>query len=619
MKALEAALARFQAGDREGAAARLAAALAKDPRGAAELVSRAARALRAAARRGPAEALQAARALRDLGRTREALLACRRAEGAEARALRAQLEADRGRLEAAQGRPRRALASLEAALSARPLDPGLLLEAAALHERLGDPLSALRLVRRAGKRPELLERRAQLEASLGLRAAALKTLARARGPSAALRRAELRAAGGDYEGARAELRGLAEPEALRAAARLELWAGRAAAAAGLARRAGDEGLLGAALALDGRLKEARPLLDRAVRARPEDADALIWRGEVLRRLGRRAAAQRDLRRACLLAVNPLGAALNLRLMDPEEPLAEAMTEQAERFAALARRRGSPAARRLPPGPPRGPALEVLLAELGGNRSRTPTLAARGRLVAFRYESGKEPLLALQARVRFGDWRGALRALAGISRRRPRDGQALTHRAELLLWLGRYAEARRLFLRARRVSPTLRWVKFGLCACALLEGDLASARRHVESAVQDKGLPFSQWVWNGEVLRRLGRHAEAAAEFRKAVRLYPFRVSAWVNLALAEGARGRRAEARRLFERLRRGAYSLVYDAAAAEGLDLEELDRPLSEREVERVLERALALMRGNRSSWLPTYVPPGGELRPVGWTGTPA
>jgi len=82
---------------------------------------------------------------------------------------------------------------------------------------------------------------------------------------------------------------------------------------------------------------------------------------------------------------------------------------------------------------------------------------------------------------------------------------------------------------------------------------------------------------------------------------PRRLSAWVNLALVEDARGQPERARAHFEAIEDAAPALLSDARREAGRGADRV----------ALLERCLTMMRGNRSSSTITYFS-GGELRLV-------
>jgi tetratricopeptide (TPR) repeat protein len=124
-----------------------------------------------------------------------------------------------------------------------------------------------------------------------------------------------------------------------------------------------------------------------------------------------------------------------------------------------------------------------------------------------------------------------------------------------------------------------------------------------------------YVYRGEAKRKLGLIDEAIPELEAALRWHPARASATINLALAYAAAGRISEFEPLWRRLRdEQASGLLSDAAHELGVVIfgdasDPADAP--EHAVKlAVLERALAMLGGNRSSGLLTYQTARGQLR---------
>jgi len=101
-----------------------------------------------------------------------------------------------------------------------------------------------------------------------------------------------------------------------------------------------------------------------------------------------------------------------------------------------------------------------------------------------------------------------------------DATARYFRADCLLRLQRWAEARDAFEDAREGQDHNPWVFYGLSRVAASEGDLREALRHTERAAE---LGPSEWEiagWTGTVLRRKGRPADALVWHDRALELAP---------------------------------------------------------------------------------------------------
>lgn len=459
--------------------------------------------------------------------------------------------------------------------------------------------------------------RAELEELLGDEKAAGRSLARALAAQRRAARARPQAEewldlGGLAEDlgrlaeARAAYESAREKGSARAAlelARLRLWAARPAEALRLAGDSPERGarrVRAGAAALAGRHEDALAQLDALLAEDPEDREARAWRGEARLALGRAEDALADFdfilhRTDNLLAAGAGHALASLALGRPVRAF-DLWVVANQAPPAL-----RPGLLRLRPGDAGvAPALRRLLAALGGNRGPRKTVAdGKGGLRAYApkptaYDLGE----AVQTRLRAGDADAVLARFARLRERLPREPQVLTFRGETLLWLGRADEAERDFRAALALDPTLRWPNVGLAGVETLRGRWEAALARCADAVALGARDRSWRVWAGEACLRLGRPDEAAAHLRAGLAATPRRLSAWMLLALAERARGREQEARALEERCRRGAPAFFAQAARAAGA------APGAD------LEAGLRLMRGNRSSWLWTWLDPSGRLR---------
>lgn len=576
-------------------------------RSAAALRARALRLLRRRAPRDWAAALALARALAEDGRLSPALrlaasAARARAKDAGARRLEAELLS---RL----GRPAEALDALERAARLEEWTEPARLEAAAALLRLDRPEEALAHASAAGSAGRALRFKALLE--LGRRGAALAEAGRAlrRGASQAevLWAVDAFESLGRLDLSRRAAQAAARQggaEGLLSLARLELWAGAAARARRLAERslqaapsAAAWTVRGAARTLERDWAAAERDLARALALEPGAVEARVWRAEALRRAGRPERALRELGvlwRALPAERRPLGAWANWILA--RRALGRPVPASAWRLVM-----DSPPWRQICPGqidPESTELLERLLASMRGNRGPRPTFVwaaeARRARPRLRLQTRAETM-QLQAALRFGDGPGILREFDRLIREDPRAAYSWSSRGELCLWLGRPAQARRSVSRALALSPDLPWPNIGLCGAAVLEGDLDRAWAALERASSVGAGPQYSGVWRGEILRRRGLAREALEALAQVKAEPPYRPGLWLNRALCLLDLGRRDEAGRLLRLLRARLPALFAEAG------------PGAPR---RVLERALSLMRGNRSSWLYTFVDRRGRLR---------
>ena len=495
---------------------------------------------------------------------------------------------------------RGALQQLEAL---RPwTQPEVAWKAAELASRLGEPRAAALVAEARAMRDDPLGA-ASLLASQGLGVEAEAALGASDSPEATLLRARL------------------------ALFRLDLEAVRRLAddsAAGLALR-------GAAAVLEGS-REAEALLDRALAADPDCAEAWIWRGSLRADRGEQGPALRDLEEGMRLCGGwCFAAALVHCVVTRRAARGEVAPGSPDRY------RLTGAAGALPEAPPSGdgstpdgsldtlgPGLRALLPELGdptpwvrddgafealarqalarlgGNRGPSPTRLASGRLhpvpptASPRHEARR-----VLEQIRVAPPEVVLAAFDALEQRFPRSSMPVVHRGELLLWMGRYDEALDDFARCLRLDPFTRWGYIGRLAA---ESMLGRPRRALEAC--DEGVRAlrstgpSQHVYRAEALDQLGRYGEALDEYERALRLNPTRLGAWFGLALARGRAGDSAGRDALHQRLALHAPALLFEAA--------------HEGSVEDLLVAARARLRGNRSSSCITWFDRSDRLRLV-------
>jgi predicted Zn-dependent protease len=132
---------------------------------------------------------------------------------------------------------------------------------------------------------------------------------------------------------------------------------------------------------------------------------------------------------------------------------------------------------------------------------------------------------------------------------------------------------------------------GLAGVRLLAGDAKGALELIARAEKNRASQQTLAAWRCEAYRRLGDAKRAVEEFRKAGAVMPFRPSLWINGALALHDAGETAEAARIAKEL-----SSRFEGLFAEARKAARASAPRA------VLEAALKLMRGNRSSWFYLY-----------------
>jgi tetratricopeptide (TPR) repeat protein len=184
------------------------------------------------------------------------------------------------------------------------------------------------------------------------------------------------------------------------------------------------------------------------------------------------------------------------------------------------------------------------------------------------------------------------------------------RGEVHLWLGNAARADADFLHALQVNPRVFWAFVGRAAACLLQGDASGALVRCEEAVRVTGcVGPTLFAYRGEALRLLGRMDDAIQDLEFACAEYPARVGAWLNLALARGARTEQDAVRNIAARLFFSAPVLLSDAAR----ELSVSPRADATAPIDVLLGlfgHALGMMRGNRSSSCTTYFTREGAVR---------
>jgi tetratricopeptide (TPR) repeat protein len=391
-------------------------------------------------------------------------------------------------------------------------------------------------------------------------------------------------------------------EALAAKARIHLWRGEADevhccirtcrhSAAVAVLRAG-------ALALRGDWTEALASADEALALDVEHAEAMTWRGEILRHLGRRDDAMEILSRAMgggmgRIANYSLPAHANFVLLLLEQ--SSGSLRPAQYAGILSSVAGLVPERSVEFADPNQHTqiLSAALAAMHGNRTHAVTRMRQGQLERYhflpypRYRGMCAQLLLCTRTVD-----DVLQEFERLFQLYPDSPHLLTHRGELLLWMGRYDEAGRDFERAIAIEPATLWAYTGLCGAHMMRGEHARALACEALERRNAGPRTSRTLpaYLGETYRRLGQLDSAERHLRTAIGTAPDRVSAWLNLALVEWARGDGQAAKQRADRAFCLAPFLKRDAEDQVG------GAPID------ICEAALHMMRGNRSRRPITY-----------------
>ncbi len=245
--------------------------------------------------------------------------------------------------------------------------------------------------------------------------------------------------------------------------------------------------------------------------------------------------------------------------------------------------------------------------LGVNRSTTPTRLREGRLrrLPLDLSGPRHASRAVLETLRTRDPADVAARLGALCARWPRSPLPVCHRGELHLWLGQADEAERDFRAAIALVKTTRFAWIGLPGVELLRGQPQRALDLANEGIRVMGgtIGPAAYAYRGEVLRRLGRLAEARADLDAAVAVSPTRLSAFINLALVQLAQND-PNAAATIARCRDRAPVLFADAEQ----DLAAHGRPSGDADL---LQHALDLMVGNRASSLIVYRR-GGKLRTV-------
>lgn len=199
----------------------------------------------------------------------------------------------------------------------------------------------------------------------------------------------------------------------------------------------------------------------------------------------------------------------------------------------------------------------------------------------------------------------------LEERYPDSPHPQTYTAEIELWLGNYERAYALTDDMWQRTGT-RWAYIGSGAALGFLGRFDEALERWSLGERTFCGFLDQEAthcFRGEVYRLMGRSAEARADLERATQGSSTRVGAWINLALVCLEEGDDAGGEGALEQVETQAPVLVWEASRGA------LSRPsvLIERgDAKAVLEEALRLMRGNRSSVVHSFVDHRGQFRVV-------
>ncbi len=256
-------------------------------------------------------------------------------------------------------------------------------------------------------------------------------------------------------------------------------------------------------------------------------------------------------------------------------------------------------------------IDEALARLGGNRSTHLTFIEGGRLVrAKRVISPRNRVELIQERLLNQPARQVRDALADYARRYPDVPFGWTYASEIDLWRGDYELALASFEELWQQTKT-RWAYVGSAACAYLLGreDQALARWAEGLEVYGEYLTGeATHTYLGELWRKRGELDRARKMFEHTL-VATSRLGAWINLALVGLALDDAALLDRALEPVHAQAPMLLWEASQAVGAPASTRIDPGRD-SAASVLEQALVMMRGNRSSRLLTFVDRQGRFR---------
>ena len=255
-------------------------------------------------------------------------------------------------------------------------------------------------------------------------------------------------------------------------------------------------------------------------------------------------------------------------------------------------------------------IDRALRRFGGNRSPTLTFVEDGRLTpAPHVVSPRARVESIQQRILHRQPDEVREALARTARDNPDVPFGWTYASEIDLWSGRYERALESFEQIWQATKT-RWGYVGSAAAAYLLGHHERALERWREGLEVYGeyLPGeATHTYMAELLRKRGELERARAMLEHTLDSTPTRLGAWINLALIELELGERSRAERALEFVNEHAQILTWAASRALGRAGSTRVEP---QEAAPVLERALQMMRGNRSSGLQTFVDPQGRFR---------
>ena len=415
-------------------------------------------------------------------------------------------------------------------------------------------------------------------------------------------------------------------------AELALWRGdeqaaerhlRAAAALGSELPASWR-IRGACAVLEGDWSRAVDDLDRALEGDSDDYVAFTWRAQAAYYLGDLEGARGFLDRAIGRVRGYHPAAWMIRFLVYAAEEGEARADELISEAECAEFRDAlceivPAARDLFDSGGRRSQL-VACIDLALQRA----LGNRDMRLTYRAGDGEPVRVRTRSAARYAS-RQALRQIRGcqpaqvlealdrVVDRFPQSSLPICHRGELHFWLGDLEAGRRDLEAALAINPYTRWAYIGLTGIDITEGDPRRALQTSAEGVRMMGGTEGPavFVYRAEAHRLLGDLEAARTDCERALAISEERLGAWLNLALAHAGLAQWGHFSRVWRQLEERAPGLLSDAAAEIGVQLRgDPGHEVGRDRKREIVERALRMARGNRSTGLTTYFTAAGRLR---------
>ncbi len=189
--------------------------------------------------------------------------------------------------------------------------------------------------------------------------------------------------------------------------------------------------------------------------------------------------------------------------------------------------------------PTDPRLRTLVANAAFGRSDDAQVFHELRSIASQDSGSTADLALVSAHLARGQPDAALKALATLERKQPRDPSPPTLRGQVLAGIGRNAEARQSFEAALAVSPAYFPPLAALAALDVREGQAERARQRFADVVRAQPKNATAMLALAEVLARQGAPAATVqAQLDAAIAAAPGDVAARVALVNHHATQGR---------------------------------------------------------------------------------